>query len=329
MEGISANLLEQLNFRWKLIRIQSFLNVDLFVKCCYCMFWQSLHLWFGCMLGLGLWKLLFINWWVGCINLDGLSTMEGIPANLLEQLNFRWNALRIQSSTTLYYKVLLQYFSVLQSTTPVLRRTTKCYSTSATQVLLSATKYYSSTAVYYKVLLQYYSVLQSTTPVLLCTTRYYSSTTLYYKIILQYHSVLQSTTPVLLCTTKCYSSSATQVLLSTTKYYSSTTLYYKVLLLYYKVLPQYYSVLQSTTPVLLCTTECSSSTATQVLPYTTKYCSSTAKSYSSTTQSVTPVLLCTTKCYYYLPQQNAIPMVINYWLRTVSDWGFDYSSTTL
>ena len=144
-------------------------------------------------------------------------------------------------------------------------------------------------------------------------------------MILQYYSVLQSTTPVLLCTTKCYSSSATQVLLSTTKYYSSTTLYYKVLLLYYKVLLQYYSVLQSTTPVLLCTTECSSSTATQVLPCTTKYCSSTAKSYSSTTlyhklslqdcsvaESVIPVLLCTTKCYYYLPQQNATPMLINY-----------------
>ena len=50
------------------------------------------------------------------------------------------------SSTTLYYKVLLQCYSVLQSTTPVLLGTTK----------------------YYSVLLQYYSVLQSTTPVLLC-----------------------------------------------------------------------------------------------------------------------------------------------------------------
>ena len=260
MEGISANLLEQLNFRWKLIRVQSFLNVDLFVKCCYCMFWQSLHLWFGCMLGLGLWKLLFINWWVGCINLDGLSTMEGISANLLEQLNFRWNALRIQSSTTLYYKVLLQYFSVLQSTTPVLLcpvllRTTECYSTSATQVLLSATKYYSSTAVYYKVLLQYYSVLQSTTPVLLCTTKYYSSTTLYYKIILQYHSVLQSTTPVLFCTTKYYSSIAVYYRVLLQYAYSSATLYYKVLLQHCKVLLQYYSVPQTLTPGLLCGTK--------------------------------------------------------------------------
>ena len=32
MEGISANLLEQLNFRWNVIRIQSFLNADLFFK---------------------------------------------------------------------------------------------------------------------------------------------------------------------------------------------------------------------------------------------------------------------------------------------------------
>ena len=126
-------------------------------------------------------------------------------------------------STILYYKVLLQYYSVLHSTTPA---------------LLCTTKYYSSTTLYYTVLLQYYPVLQSTTPVLLCTAKYYSSTTLYYKVLLQYYSVLQSTTPVLLCTTQ---------------YYSSTTLYYKVLL-------QYYSVLQSTTPVLLCTTKYYSST---------------------------------------------------------------------
>ena len=75
----------------------------------------------------------------------------------------------VLQSTTLYYKVRRQYYSVLQSTTPVL--------------------------------LRYYSVLQSTTPVLLCTTKYYqyySSTTLYYKVLLQYYSVLQSTTPVLL-----------------------------------------------------------------------------------------------------------------------------------
>ena len=82
-------------------------------------------------------------------------------------------------STILYYKVLLQYYSVLHSTTPV---------------LLCTTKYYSSTTLYCKVLLQYYSVLQSTTPVLLCTTKYYSSTTLYCKVLLQYYSVLQNVT---------------------------------------------------------------------------------------------------------------------------------------
>ena len=113
-------------------------------------------------------------------------------------------------STILYYKVLLQYYSVLQSTTPV---------------LLCTTKYYSSTTLYWKVLLQYYSVLQSTTPVLLCTTKYYSSTTLYY-------TVLQRTTPVLPCTTK---------------YYSSTTLYCKVLLQYYSVLQSTTPVLLCTT----------------------------------------------------------------------------------
>ena len=141
-------------------------------------------------------------------------------------------------STILYYKVLLQYYSVLHSTTT----------------------YYSSTTLYYKVLLQYYSVLQSTTPVLLCTTKYYSSTTLYYKVLLQYYSVLHSTTTLL----QYYSvlQNTTLVLLCTAKYYSSTALYYKVLLqyysvlhgtttyyssttLYYKVLLQYYSVLQS------------------------------------------------------------------------------------
>ena len=83
------------------------------------------------------------------------------------------------SSTTLYDTVLLQYYSVLQSATPVL-------------------------ILYYKILLQYYSVLQSTSPGLLCTTKcykvilqYYSvlhSITPYYKVLLQYYSVLQSTT---------------------------------------------------------------------------------------------------------------------------------------
>ena len=108
--------------------------------------------------------------------------------------------------------MLLQYYFVLQSTTPVLLCTTKYYS-STTLYYKELLKYYSD----YQVPLQYYSVLQRTTPVLLCTTKCYSSTTLYYKVLLQYYSVLQSTTPVLLCTTK---------------YYSSTTLCYKVLLRY-------------------------------------------------------------------------------------------------
>ena len=64
--------------------------------------------------------------------------------------------LALLCTTKYYYIVLLQYFSVLQSTTPVLLRTTK---------------YYASTTLYYKVLLQYYSVIQSTTP--------------YYKVLLR------------------------------------------------------------------------------------------------------------------------------------------------
>ena len=147
----------------------------------------------------------------------------------------------------MYYKVLLQCYPVLQSTTPVLPCTTKNYS-STTPVLPCTTKYYSNTNLYYKVLLQYYSVLQSTTQVLLqyylvlqsttqvllCTSKYYSNTTLYYKVRLQYYSVLQ----ILLCTTP--------VLPCTTKYHSSTTLYYSSTTLYYNVLLQYYPVLQST-----------------------------------------------------------------------------------
>ena len=50
--------------------------------------------------------------------------------------------------------MLLQYYSVLHSATPVLLCTTQCY---------------SSTTLYYKVLL--------------CTTQYYSSTTLYYTVL--------------------------------------------------------------------------------------------------------------------------------------------------
>ena len=73
------------------------------------------------------------------------------------------------SSTISYCKVLLQYYPVLQSTTPV---------------LLCFTTYYNILHHYYKVLFQYYSLLQRTTPVL----------PLYYKIQLQHYSVLQSST---------------------------------------------------------------------------------------------------------------------------------------
>ena len=72
-------------------------------------------------------------------------------------------------STILYYKVLLQYYSVLQSTTP---ESTNPVLQSTSPVLLRTTKYYSSATSYYKILVQYYSVLQSTTPVLLRTTKY-------------------------------------------------------------------------------------------------------------------------------------------------------------
>ena len=219
----------------------------------------------------------------------------------------RWFVVLPQRTTpvllcTLYYKVLPQYYSVLQSTTPVPLCTTKYYSgtTLYYKVLL---QYYSPvlqrTTLYYKVLLQYYSVLQSTTPVLPSTTKYYSvlqSTTRYYSSTTLYYNVLLCTTPVLQRTTLYYQvlQSTTPVLLCTTKYYSSTTLYYKVLrqyYSYYKVLLRYYSVLQSTTPVLLCTTQYYASTTLYypVLQRTTLYC--------KVLQRTTPVLLCTTKYY--------------------------------
>ena len=99
-------------------------------------------------------------------------------------------------STTSYYKVL-------KSATPELFCTTKYYSSTTLYYKVLLQKVLLQ---YYKVLIQYYSVLQSTSPVLLRTTKYYSSTTSYYKILVQYYSVLQSTTPVLLRTTKYYSS---------------------------------------------------------------------------------------------------------------------------
>ena len=128
-------------------------------------------------------------------------------------------------STILYYKALLC--------------TTKYYS-STTLYYKVVLEYYSSTSLYYKVLLHYYPVLHSTTPVLLCTTKYYSSTTLYYKVLLHYYPLLHRTTPVLLCTTQYYNVLLQyySVLQSTTPVLLCTTQYYNVLL-------QYYTVLQS------------------------------------------------------------------------------------
>ena len=71
-----------------------------------------------------------------------------------------------------YYKVLLQYYPVLQSTTPVLVCATKDYSNTTLyyKVLQILLKYYSSTTLYYKVLLKYYSVLLQYYPVLQSTS---------------------------------------------------------------------------------------------------------------------------------------------------------------
>ena len=150
--------------------------------------------------------LLIIFWKAACVSITPYLvqltfSLEACSWNNGDHVFQRWSFFSILETCMgiddpyvkkpLHYKVLLQYYSVLQSTYPV---------------LLCTTKYYPSTTLYYKVLLQYYSVLQSTTPVLHCTTKYYPSTTLYYKVLPQYYSVLQSTTPVLLCTTKYYSS---------------------------------------------------------------------------------------------------------------------------
>ena len=151
---------------------------------------------------------------------DVLMSVAGSGHVMVTSFNAMWwLVLTWCNAMSWWWAVLLQYYSVLQSTTPVL----PC-----------STKYYSSTTLYYKVLLQYYPELQSTTPILLCTTKYYSNTTPYYK----YYSVLQSTTPVLLQyypvlqSTTQLGQSTTPVLPCTTKYYSSTNLYYKVLLQY-------------------------------------------------------------------------------------------------
>ena len=160
----------------------------------------------------------------------------------------------------------IQYYSVLQSTTPVLLRTTK----------------------YYLVLLQYYSVLQSTTPVL-------ESITLYYKVLLQYYSVLQT-----------YYSSTTPYYKVLLQYYKVLLQYYFDRNDVRTTSIQYYSVLQSTTPVLLRTTKyyLVLQSTTPVLLRTTNVLQSTSPVLQSTTPCTTPVLLrttnvllCTTKYY--------------------------------
>ena len=97
---------------------------------------------------------------------------------------FNWMIpnLYIENGCFMKHPLLLQCYSVLQSTNPV---------------LLCTTKYYA----YYSVLHQYHSVLPSTTTYYASTTTYYASTTVYYKVLLQYYSVLHSTTPVLQRTT--------------------------------------------------------------------------------------------------------------------------------
>ena len=80
--------------------------------------------------------------------------------------------------------------------------------------------------------------------------------------------------------------STSPVLLRTTNYYSSTTSYYKVLL-------QYYSVLQSTTPVLLRTTKNYSSTTPYYKVLVQYY--KVLVQYYFVLQSTTPVVLRTTK----------------------------------
>ena len=241
----------------------------------------------------------------------------------------------VLQSTTLYYKVLRQYYNVLLCTTKYYASTTTYYS--------STTLYYKvlqCTTQYYNVLLQYYSKLQSTTPVLqsttrvlLCTTKYYASTTQYYKVLLQYYSVLQSTTPVLLCTTQNYN-----VLLCTTKCYASATKYYSSTILY-----------QHTTPVLLCTTKYYASTTTYypvlqrttpVLLCTTKYYSSTTLYYASTTSTTLyyKVLLSsyysgtTLKCHLHCAEQQEAPSNFTKYCACHAKWiswliGVTYEAT--
>ena len=95
----------------------------------------------------------------------------------------------LYSTATRNYKVLLQFYSSLQSTIPTLLQSSLYYNVLITPVLLRTTRYYSNTihittyysnttyygvlVQYYSVLLQYYSVLQRITPVQQNTTKYY------------------------------------------------------------------------------------------------------------------------------------------------------------
>ena len=130
--------------------------------------------------------------------------------------------------------------------TPILVRTTLCYTHSSPQVLLL---YHKVLRHYELVLLQYFSVPQRTTSATPVLLKNYSIVPCPTFAPVQSNSpVLQSTTPVLTCTAMHYLvlQSIGRVLLCTTKYCFSTPLYYPVL---QSALLQYYSVLQRTTPV--------------------------------------------------------------------------------
>ena len=219
-----------------------------------------------------------------------------------------------------YYKVLRQYYSVLQSTTPynkVLLRTTKYYA-STTLYYSSTTKYYPSTTPYYKVLCQHNSVLQSTGKYYSSTTKYYASTTKYYASTTQHYEVLlrttkyyASTTPVLLWTTPVLQSTS-RVLLRTTKYYASTTPYYSSTTKYYSSTTRYYASTTLYYKVLIQYYKVLQS-ITPSLRSTTPVLLCTTK-YYSVLQSTTPVLLCTTKYYssttkYYSVLQSTNPVL--------------------
>ena len=95
-----------------------------------------------------------------------------------------------------------------------------------------------------------------------------------------------------------------------------------MLLRYYSILLQYCSVLQGTTPVLLCTTKCYS---TSTLYY--KYYPSTT--LDSGLQSTTPVLLCTTKNTLYYKEYSVLQSTTPVLQSTTAVLLQYYSVTTL